>query len=64
MLHFGHVTQLVDEVDHFAPQKSSNVHKVAKYNIKLVCTQIENMFVHLMMLILKEGHLPFNRTEH
>ena len=52
MLHFGHLTQLTDEVDHFAPQKDSNIYKTAPYNIKSLCTKIENMFIHVMMIIL------------
>ena len=60
--HSGHVTQLTDELDHFAPKKDSDIYKTASCNIKALCTQIENTFIYLM-IILYDGHLPISRAE-
>ena len=52
MLHIGNMTQLTDELYHNAPQKDSNIYKIAPYSIKLLCTKIKNMFIRLMMITL------------
>ena len=51
MLYSSDMTQLIDEVDHFALQKNSNIYVIARYNIKSLFTQIENMFIYLMIIL-------------
>ena len=57
MQHSSYVTQMADEVHDFEPQKDLNIYNIAPYNIKLLCVKIENMFIHLMMIILSEVKL-------
>ena len=38
--HFGHVTQLSNELDHLVPQKDSNVSKFGPHTIKSLDTHI------------------------
>ena len=64
MVHSGQVNQLADEVDHFAPQKDSNIYKTTLNNIKSLFKQTENTFIHGMIIILLEGHLLISRVEH
>ena len=52
MLYSGRVTQLTDKVHHIAPQNDSNIYKIVPYNIKLTYTKVDNLFIHLMMIIL------------